>query len=1189
MNDSFARFGSMLVRGRWVVLAMWIALLVVAGGLLAPKASGVTKGGGFDVPGSGSKLADRLLETDFHSSTANNAVVVFHSDNKTIADSAYAADVRQAADRLQTVHGVVSVLSAFNSGSSDFVSTDRHTTFIVVGLTGNEDQVTDAVPELRTALAGIATEHAITGLPAINYDTFKMSERDLRRSELFTIPIVLILLLIVFRTVVAATLPLLLGGTGVALAMAMLYIIGSRSDLSIFALNIASMLGLGLGIDFSLILINRYREERANGVEQREAIMLMMMTGGRSITYSAITVILSMGVLTLFLRNLMLVRSISLGVMLVATASLLAGLTLLPALVAILGDRIEWLRVMPKPKPRAEHEEGTWYRLSHAIMRKPWRWLLISLLVLVVLASPIRDLAMSGATTGVLPTNVESVRGSAMLQSAFGDALLTPIQIIVQAPEKNGVWTPKFLDALDQLTKTIAADRRVDEVTSLSTIVSSVPRDGRYESLTPGYFVQAPIPPSPDTAPAFPGITSETLLRAPAEQLPSGPAFVGLAEFTMDPAKKSGPSSGSAQETILVETGNMTVTSDGQLTMIRAVANPSDAKVETIPAGASLTLNPGDQLVIPSQANVSFQSGDQPAKFLGVTVFAAQPGSGTQAGAPGTTAWPDPFGDIQRTVLSSGVVDSLPGGQAVVSVERVRVQPGAAMMRHTSPGPELIGVQSGTFTIFAAPEISATGGDGKLDTPVNLTPGQAAVVQSGGVSHWQGSGDAPTIFLSTKILDAQQPPMTLVGVAQLASQFVNMSGANDTAVISIIAKKGEYSSQHQSLVYDLRDSIVPEIPQLAPYHVSVGGNAAAFLDFRDALYGRFPLIVAIIMVMIFFILMMFFQSVFLPIKAIFMNLASIVATYGALVVIFQYGWGSHLLGFTSEGLVSAVTPAVLYVILFGLSTDYEVFMLSRVKEYYRETQNNEEAVASGLEHTAGVITAAGLILVGTFGSFASANVVTIKEIGLGLAIGVFLDSTIVRVIMVPATMRLMGATNWWMPDWLKRIVPELSEGPAHKPSKAPVLEPVLAMAGAGAASPVIRTIDENGVSSPLPLPETPEPLRQRRLPLTGRLHLAGGAYPAEIIDLSPSKPLTIGRDDGNDIQLLDGRVSRRHGRIEYADGQYLIVDLQSANGIIVNGHRIEPDPDRLALHDGDLIEIGTMGVVAFRVELNRPS
>ncbi|HEX3724147.1 MAG TPA: MMPL family transporter, partial [Nitrolancea sp.] len=885
MNDSFARFGSALVRGRWLVLAIWIAVLVSAGGLLAPKASSVTKGGGFGVPGSGSARAADILETEFKASAANNAVVVFHSDDKTIADPAYSSDVNKATNELKTVKGVGSVLSVFNSGDPDFVSADRHTTFILVGLVGNEETVADAVPLLRDQIQGLTTEHAITGYPAINHDTFLMSDRDLRRSELFTLPIVLLLLLIVFRTVVAATLPLILGGSGVVLALAALYLIGLHSNLSIFALNIASMLGLGLGIDFSLILITRYREERAHGIPKNEAVMVMMSTGGRSITYSAMTVILSMGVLTFFLRNLMIIRSISFGVMLVAVAGLLAGLTLLPALLAILGDRIEWLRVMPKPKPRASNESGTWYRLSHAIMQRPWVWLLLSLLLLLVLASPVRDIAMAGTSTGVLPSNTESVRGSTMLKDAFGDALLTPIQIIVQTPQKNGVWTPKFLDALDTLTNEIKADHRVAEVESLSTIVGSVPRDGRYEALTPSYFVPAPISPNPDLPPTFPGVSSEPLLYAPANGFPTGPAFIGLAQFSMNPSMSVGPSSGAAQEVISIKIGKLTVESDGHLTLLRSAPAGTTPTPESVPAGATLTLNPGDQLVIPSQTNISLKSGATQTQFLGVTVFAAQPGTGSQPGSPGGAAWPDPFGGINRQVITSGVVDSLPSGQATVSVERVTVQPGSSMMRHTYPGPELIGVESGTFTIFGAPEIAATTANGQvasgaLDAPINLPAGSASVVQSGAVSHWAGSGSAPTVFYSTKILDATQQPLALVGVSQLASQFVNISGNNDSAVISITARTGQYTRAHQDLVYDLRDSIIPQTAQLAPYKVSVGGDAASFLDFRDALYGRFPLIVAIITVMIFFILMMFFQSVFLPIKAMLMNLASILATYG---------------------------------------------------------------------------------------------------------------------------------------------------------------------------------------------------------------------------------------------------------------------------------------------------------------------
>ena len=210
------------------------------------------------------------------------------------------------------------------------------------------------------------------------------------------------------------------------------------------------------------------------------------------------------------------------------------------------------------------------------------------------------------------------------------------------------------------------------------------------------------------------------------------------------------------------------------------------------------------------------------------------------------------------------------------------------------------------------------------------------------------------------------------------------------------------------------------------------------MDFRHELYGKFPYLVGAVLLLTFLILMMFFQSVFLPLKAIAMNILSILATFGVLVMIFQHGWGAGIAGFDPVGAIAVITPAILFVILFSLSTDYEVFMLSRIKEYYSQTHDNEESVARGLQHTGGIITAAGLILIGVFGSFATAGIVTIKEIGLGLAIGVLIDTVVVRTIMVPATMRLAGNINWTMPAWLKRCVPELREGPVEEtPAPAP--------------------------------------------------------------------------------------------------------------------------------------------------------
>jgi RND superfamily putative drug exporter len=164
-----------------------------------------------------------------------------------------------------------------------------------------------------------------------------------------------------------------------------------------------------------------------------------------------------------------------------------------------------------------------------------------------------------------------------------------------------------------------------------------------------------------------------------------------------------------------------------------------------------------------------------------------------------------------------------------------------------------------------------------------------------------------------------------------------------------------------------------------------------------------------------------------------------------LVLVFQFGIGDALLGFHSLGALLSYTPVLLFSILFGLSTDYEVFLLTRVREYVRQGYSNEESVALGLDHTAGIITAAGLIMIAVFGSFALTQVLVIKELGFGLAVAVLLDTTLVRLVLVPATMRLMGKWNWWMPRVLDRLVPEIDEGDVH----VPVATPATALSGGG--------------------------------------------------------------------------------------------------------------------------------------------
>ena len=214
---------------------------------------------------------------------------------------------------------------------------------------------------------------------------------------------------------------------------------------------------------------------------------------------------------------------------------------------------------------------------------------------------------------------------------------------------------------------------------------------------------------------------------------------------------------------------------------------------------------------------------------------------------------------------------------------------------------------------------------------------------------------------------------------------------------------------------------------------AVGGFNAASVDFADYLGDRLPYLIGAVLILSFVLLMVVFRSLLVPLKAVIMNLLSIGAAYGVVVAVFQWGWGASLIGVDREGPIEAWAPMMLFAIVFGLSMDYEVFLLSRMKEEYDRTHDNATAVADGLAATARVITAAALIMVCVFSAFVLGDDRSLKLFGLGLAVAVLIDATIVRMVLVPATMELLGDRNWYFPKWLDRILPRVHIEGKHAP------------------------------------------------------------------------------------------------------------------------------------------------------------
>ncbi len=250
----------------------------------------------------------------------------------------------------------------------------------------------------------------------------------------------------------------------------------------------------------------------------------------------------------------------------------------------------------------------------------------------------------------------------------------------------------------------------------------------------------------------------------------------------------------------------------------------------------------------------------------------------------------------------------------------------------------------------------------------------------------------------------------------------NTSGT--AALATLTPRRAPQDQATKALVLDLRHHVVPNAVAGTGLKVHIGGSTASSVDFTDVLGSRLPIFIGGVLGLSFLLLLLVFRSILVPLKAVLMNLLSIGAAYGVVVAIFQWGWGAGFFG-VSKAPIEAWVPMMLFAIVFGLSMDYEVFLLSAVREHYDRTHDNANAVAEGLASTARVITAAALIMVFVFGSFVVSDLRALKLVGLGLAVAVAVDASIVRIVLVPATMELLGDANWWFPRWLSRVVPEI--------------------------------------------------------------------------------------------------------------------------------------------------------------------
>ena len=751
----FSRWGAFVYRHRRAVALLSVVLAIAAGSLASQASSALSSGGWLDSSSESATVSERL---DREFGAGKTAVIALFRATDPAADAtspAFQGAIGDALESLADDEYVSGVVGYAETGDPRFISSAGDAAYVVIELDLTDEESVAVVDDIRAAIVPPAGyTYQLTGYGPVTKDSAVQSEEDLQRAEVVSLPVAALVLILVFASVVAAGMPLLVAGLAIPSSLALIYLVAQQVEMSIYVLNIATMLGLALAIDYSLFIVSRYREELRRGRTVGVAVERSIGTAGKAVAFSGIAVAIGLSGLLLF--EAPAIRSIGIAGALVVVSSVAFALTFLPAVLGMLGPRVNALTLgglvrrfraasdLPGPT-----RVSRWERLAQGVMARPMTVLIPTLAVLLIAGAPVLRLEQGVPGAEIYPPGVESRDAYVALQEEFQPGETTPIVILADVPGS---------------------------------------------------------PTEPDT------------IRALAD-------YAAVIENVEGIDRVEGPF---------------------------AITNP--------------------------------QTGE-------------------------------PFSPDEVAAL------------------------------------------------YALPQ-------------------------------------------------GQRP----AGLDALLSQYVNGSTVRLDAISPLPPAKPAATD----LIPIIRD-----IPAPGGIQTEVGGSAASAYDFLVSQAERAPWAVGLTLLASGLILFLLFGSIVIPIKAVIMTLLSISASFGALVWIFQDGNLSNALAFEPLGYTIAGNPIIMFSVIFGLSMDYEVLLLSRVQEAYRRTGDNRASVAEGLARTAGVITGAALIMITVFAAFALAEVITIKSIGVGMAIAVAVDATIIRVLLVPATMRLMGRWNWWAPGFLGRLVDRL--------------------------------------------------------------------------------------------------------------------------------------------------------------------
>jgi uncharacterized membrane protein YdfJ with MMPL/SSD domain len=953
------RLGLFAAHQKWVVLLGWLVALVLVGALV--KSVGANTSNNLELPGTDSQEATDVLAERFPPQQNGKNPIVFHTKTGKVTDSKNKQAIQESFKRMKALPETNSATSPFSQEGAAQISQDKRTAFLTVLLNIGSEDLTEEIAQSYLDAAESARRAGMKVAAGGSIGT-ELSEPETESSEVVGLTAAMIILALTFGTLVAMGMPIVSAVFGLFVGLSIIGLLGHVTEVPTIAPTLATMIGLGVGIDYALFLVSRYRSEREGGSEIPDAVATAVATSGTAIVFAGGTVVIAL--VSLLVAGIPLVTSLGYASAFAVITAVAASISLLPAVLSAVGHHIDSFRLPaflhPKPKPA---NKGFWAAWARGVTNHPWRAVGASLLLYGVLMIPFLSLNLGQEDIGATEKGTQEREAYDLLANGFGPGYTSPLLVAAELdpPAKPSSTYEKQYARAQSLQDQLEDEQATGQLQAASLQQQADELEAEQASL----------------------LAQKASLETKAGNLKGEKAKLTRSSKQLKKQRK-----------LLAQTEALTAEA-------KAIASEAAAlSRQAVQVAAALRERPSRELI---QEMKQIRS---ELRELKEEEAAALKGQFAELRAQASKVGGEAFG------LATSAAAAGREAIALVQEKNKLVQQGSQLKVQAAQ------LQTQKEQLEGLQEQAQTQQQQAEKLKSTLTDELTAA----------GGDDRGT---DTRLVSLQDAMKSTTGVQLVSPPAINKKG--NAAVFTVISTTDPADTETADLVKTIREYVIPQSTAGEDVEAHVGGQTASYVDLATAITDKLFLVIFTVIALGFLVLLMAFRSWIVSTQAAVCNLLSVCAAFGVVTACFQFGWGVGLVGIDTPNddvPIASYVPLIMFAVLFGLSMDYQVFLMSQIEHARASIRGNRRAIAAGLASGARVISAAALIMISVFASFILNGDPTVKQFGVGLSVGVALAGISV-LLLAPALLVLAGRGAWWVPRWADRVVPHLDiEGAA---------------------------------------------------------------------------------------------------------------------------------------------------------------